>query len=91
MAGKKGRSGRRPLLEENTVKEILEVSSNILLRWLGNDLVDDERKIPVVAQLCAKRIPAKMEMDLGEGTQILVIRSNRETKQINNQTKALPR
>lgn len=61
MAGKAGRSGRKPLLQEMKVEEILDVSADILIRWLSNSEVSDEKKIPVVTQLIAKRIPAKLE------------------------------
>ena len=61
MAGKKGKSGRKPLLQEMKIEEILDVSADILIRWLSNPEIDDKRKIPVVTQLIAKRIPAKLE------------------------------
>jgi len=61
MAGKAGRSGRKPLLQEMKVEEILDVSADILIRWLSNPEIEDEKKIPVVTQLIAKRIPAKLE------------------------------
>ena len=63
MAGKKGRSGRKPLLEEETVEELLDLSATILRRWLENDKVREDRKIPIVTQLIVKRIKQKVDFD----------------------------
>ena len=63
MSGVKGKSGRKPLLAHETVEEILKVSSEILLRWLSNKEVKDEKKIQVVSQLVGKRIPSTVEAE----------------------------
>ncbi len=79
MSGKKGRSGRKPLLEESKVEEILRVSSDILLRWLQNNLVPDYKKVQVVSQLVGKRIPMKVEgQGFGGDTKIIIIRSEKK-------------
>lgn len=54
-------SGRRPLLNERDMEELLELSAKILFSWLSNPKVSEERKIPVVATLIAKRIPQRTE------------------------------
>ena len=73
--GQKGRSGRKPLLANETIEEILKVSSEILLRWLNNSKVEDVRKVPVVAQLIGKRVPNKIEAEgfVPEGNRVIVI------------------
>lgn len=55
------KSGRKPLLQERTLEELLALSGEILQRWLSNPEVPIDRKIPVVTQMIVKRIPAKME------------------------------
>lgn len=78
MAGN-GNSGRKPLLHTRTLEEIMSVSSEILLRWLTNPEVKDVLKIPVVAQLIAKRIPAKIEGEgFGGDTKIIIVHSNKD-------------
>lgn len=72
MAGIKGRSGRKPLLKEYKLEEILETSSDILQRWLSNPEIKDSKKIPVVTQLIAKRIPAKLEHSGELATRIMI-------------------
>lgn len=76
MAGVKGRSGRRPMLNERVVEDILDVSANILLRWLTNPEVPEERKIPVVATLIAKRVPVKLEHSGLPDSKLVIVRSS---------------
>ena len=90
MAGN-ANSGRRPMLSDMTVEEILKLSSTILLRWLSNTEVTDATKIPVIAQFISKRIPATtiIEGDVKGPTQIVVVRSKEEiadtTKEVSRQ------
>ena len=51
------------MLEEQTVKEILEKGVEILRRWLDNPKVPDDRKVQVVAEMIKRRIPNAVEMD----------------------------
>lgn len=75
MAGRKGRSGRKPLLEEQTIEEITNVSAGILLRWLTNPEVSTNRKIPVCKEIVLKRLPAKLEAKGFEFTLARVIKN----------------
>lgn len=59
-------AGRKPLLEEASVREILRLSDEILQRWLSNPEVPDEKKIPVVKDLIGKRIPTTQEIEYNE-------------------------
>jgi len=61
--GQKGRSGRKPLLEEQAIEQILQVSTSILYRWLSNDKVPVARKIPIIRDIFLKRLPMKIESD----------------------------
>lgn len=73
--GGKG-SGRRPMLNESAVEDLLSLSSEILFSWLANPEVAIDRKIPVVAQIMIKRIPSKLEHSGIQGTQIVIVRPN---------------
>jgi hypothetical protein len=75
MAGVKGRSGRRPLLADSKIEEILQVSHKILVRWLGNKEISDAKKIPVIAQLIGKRVPNKVDAEVlaQEGNKIVIV------------------
>ncbi len=90
MAGVKGRSGRKPLLAESTVEEILKVSSDILLRWLQNPEVPDERKVQVVSPLIAKRIPAKLDGEVSASTNIIILRDGNKTQAVSGQVCVQP-
>lgn len=81
MAGIKGRSGRKPSLNEKSMEEILNLSSEILNRWLSNSEVPDEKKIPIVAQIMVKRIPAKLE-HTGDGFRALIVQYGQPAKAI---------
>ena len=77
MAGVKGRSGRKPLLEEKKVEEILQLSSDVVIRWLSNPEVSDDRKILVASQLVSRRIPTTLDADgLVQETRVIIVRSN---------------
>jgi len=81
MAGIKGRSGRKPLLEEKKVEEILRLSSDVLIRWLSNPEIPDDRKIPVASQLVSRRIPTSVDGEsLPQEARIIIIRDRDENK-----------
>lgn len=82
MSGKKGRSGRLPLLKEAKIEEILDIASDILIKWLRNTKVDFKKKIQVVAQLITKRVPSKLEHsgNIGKIADIYIIRDNQKEK-----------
>ena len=95
--GQKGRSGRRPLLADSKIEEILELSHSILFRWLGNDKVDIAKKIPVVSQLIGKRVPNKIEAEgfVPEGNKIIIVypqghKQEGDNGRVKVQSEALP-
>jgi len=63
LGGYRPGSGRKPVLAELTVKQLLEKSANILTRWLDNPKVPDDRKIQVCTELIKRRIPNATEID----------------------------
>ena len=68
--GGKG-SGKRPYLADKTVEEIVHVASDILLSWLKNPGVDENKKALVALQLVQRRIPSA---DLNSGNQLSDLR-----------------
>jgi len=86
MAGIKGRSGRKPLLEEKKVEEILRLSSDVLIRWLSNPEIPDDRKIPVASQLVSRRIPTSVDGEsLPQEARIIIIRDENKIETVAKQ------
>ena len=51
-------SGRKPLLKDYTTSQILQLSRQVIYRWLSNPEVSDSKKIPVAMQFFLRTIPA---------------------------------
>lgn len=57
MAGVKGKSGRKPVMSEKSLTELLNVSHDILFRWMTNPDVPEEKRAMVASELIKRRIP----------------------------------
>lgn len=66
MAGAKGRSGRKAHLEDRTIKEIINLSSSVVLQALKAtpDEFPYEAKVELASRILIKAMPQKVE---GEG------------------------
>lgn len=68
-------SGRRSAYSEKSVEELCSLSHDILIRWLNNSAVSDDRKVSVVLQILLKRIPTKLEHSGDLGSKIVIVRA----------------
>ncbi len=84
-------AGRKPVLAEHTVKQLLETSAEILTRWMNNPDIPDERKIPVCSELIKRRVPNATEIDgkLDTGAiNYILIRNNANKQDTQTQSEA---
>ena len=71
MSGKKGCSGRRTRFEDSLIEELVKLETSILLRWLKNPEVKNEKKVAVCAQHIARRVPNKTH-EIGDNRPIVI-------------------
>lgn len=88
--GYRPNSGRKPLLEEKKLIDLLEVSHATLVRWMNNPDVPDDRKVAVAAELLKRRIPNATEiegsLDTGAVNYILIRNSTGEIPEAKPET-----
>ena len=92
LGGVRPGAGRKPVLAELTIKQLLEKSAEILTRWMDNPKVPDDRKIQVCAELIKRRVPNATEIDgkLDTGMQQYILIRNSavpENKEVERQAR----
>ena len=64
MAGVKGRSGRKPYLQEKTTEEILQLSAMTIIHALKDETLKLEFRADLASKIYIKAMPSRIE---GEG------------------------
>ena len=83
MSGVKGRSGRKPLIDEVTKADVINMSWTTIRKALTSHSIPDAEKIKIAVEIVKKTCPQSIEhsgsID-GEKTQIVIVTTKETTK-----------
>ena len=78
MAGKKGRSGRRKLRDEEKRTRVIEKAWDVVEQYLNDDSIDIKEKIKTAEKLAQKDIPQELDAQIQNITRMPCVKIDGE-------------